>query len=98
MTAIAPTAGTPRPSVPRDPSTGGVLPPTTIGGAGTGPGLRLRITGWMEAKLGKAAMPVAALAGGALGGALGMLTLGPVGALAGGAAGAFFGAALFMSG
>lgn len=94
MTAIAPTAATPVP--PRPGSDG--LPPV-VGGAGTGgEGLRLRVAHWMEAKFGKAALPVAAIAGGALGGTLGMLTLGPVGALAGGAAGAFFGGVLFMAG
>lgn len=60
--------------------------------------MRLKIAHWMEDKLGKAALPVAALAGGVVGGTLGMLTLGPVGALAGGVAGAFFGGALFMAG
>jgi hypothetical protein len=52
----------------------------------------------MESHLGKAALPVAALAGGVLGGGLGFLTLGPIGGLAGGAAGAFFGGVLFMAG
>jgi hypothetical protein len=58
----------------------------------------MRIAHWMEAHLGKAALPVAAVAGGVLGGTVGMLTLGPIGALAGGAAGAFFGGVLFMAG
>lgn len=96
MTAIAPTAATPmppRPQVVQEPR------PDTVGGAGTAPsGLRHRITSWMETKLGRAAMPVAAAAGGALGGTIGMLTLGPVGAAIGGIGGAFFGAALFLAG
>jgi hypothetical protein len=97
MATIAPTAATPPPR----PSTSVLPPPLPEPASGSGTGstsLRLKITGWMEERLGKAALPVAALAGGALGGTIGMLTLGPVGALAGGAAGAFFGGVLFMSG
>jgi hypothetical protein len=81
----------------------GVLPPPLPpppGDVGSGDtrSTRNKITSWMEERFGKAALPVAALAGGALGGTLGFLTLGPVGALAGGAAGAFFGGVLFMAG
>jgi hypothetical protein len=74
------------------------LPPPGDPATGDTRSTRNKITSWMEERLGKAALPVAALAGGALGGALGFLTLGPVGALAGGAAGAFFGGVLFMAG
>jgi hypothetical protein len=91
-----PTAAPPPPG-----STGG-LPPSTVGDRPTdGPpkeGLRLRIAHWMENRFGKAAMPIAAVAGGVVGGGLGMLTLGPMGALAGGAAGAFLGALLVTAG
>ncbi|MCW2926065.1 MAG: hypothetical protein JWM86_33 [Thermoleophilia bacterium] len=71
----------------------------TVGGAGSSGsgGLRHRITSWMEDHLGRAAMPVAALAGGALLGTVGMLSLGPIGAAVGGAVGAFAGAALYLS-
>lgn len=102
MPRIAPTAAT-----PPAPNTAGPLPPplpepgsTTIGaGSGNSSGnVRHRITGWMEERFGRAAMPIAALAGGALGGTIGMLTLGPVGAMVGGVGGAFLGAALFMAG
>src|SRR5688500_4210800 len=98
MATIAPTTATPPPPV-----TTGPLPPPLpeppASGSGSGEkSLRLKITGWMEERLGKAAMPVAALAGGALGGTIGMLTLGPVGAAVGGIGGAFMGAVLFMSG
>jgi hypothetical protein len=87
MPAITPTAATPLPPRP------------VVGGAGTsGESPRLKIAHWLEAKFGRAALPVAAVAGGVVGGTLGMLTLGPVGALAGGAAGAFFGGVLFMAG
>lgn len=94
MTAIAPTAATPMPPRPVPGRDG--LPPATVDGGGS-QGLRIRMTNWMEARLGKAAMPVAALAGGVLGGTLGMLALGPIGAAVGGVGGAFFGAAVFMA-
>ncbi len=97
MATIAPTAATPPPPV----STGPLPPPLPEPASGSGAGekrLRLKITGWMEERLGTAAMPVAALAGGALGGTVGMLTLGPVGAAVGGIGGAFMGAVLFMAG
>lgn len=95
MTSLAPTAASP---IPPRPPVGASGPSDTVSGAGSGPGLRHRITSWMETNLGRAAMPVAALAGGVLGGTLGMMTLGPVGAAVGGVGGAFFGAALFMAG
>jgi hypothetical protein len=75
------------PALPKDPQV-----------SGGGESVRHKITSWMETHLGKAAMPVAALAGGAVGGTIGMLTLGPVGAAVGGAGGAFLGAVLFMAG
>lgn len=99
MAILAPTAAT-----PPAPNTGGVLPPPLpeprqqATGSGSGPAsVRQRITGWMEERFGKAAMPIAAVAGGALGGTIGMLTLGPIGAALGGAGGAFMGAALFLA-
>lgn len=106
MTAISPTAATPPPAppltedgrVPELPSTEPTPPGPTTGGSGTSGSLRTRITGWMEEKFGRAAMPIAAVAGGALGGTIGMLTLGPIGAAVGGAGGAFMGALLFMAG
>jgi hypothetical protein len=73
-------------------------PPVASGSGTSGGSLRTRIAGWMEEHLGRAAMPVAALAGGVVGGGLGFLALGPVGAAVGGAAGAFGGALLFMAG
>lgn len=94
---IAPTAATPAPN------TSGVLPPPLpepmppATGSGGDASARLRITGWMEERFGRSAMPIAAVAGGALGGTIGMLTLGPVGAVAGGVGGAFLGAALFLA-
>ena len=98
MAIIAPTAATPP---PRPVTTGALPPPLPEPASGSGTGstsVRHKVTSWMEDRLGKAALPVAALAGGVAGGTLGMLALGPIGALAGGAAGAFFGAALFMAG
>jgi hypothetical protein len=96
MTSIAPTAATP--VAPRPGSTG--LPPALPVGAGTvgHESARHKVTSWMEAHLGKAALPVAALAGGAAGATVGMLTLGVPGAVIGGAAGAFFGGVFFMAG
>jgi len=52
----------------------------------------------MESKFGKAAMPIAGLAGGVAGGTIGMLTLGPIGAAVGGVGGAFLGSLLFLAG
>jgi hypothetical protein len=73
------------------------IPPGS-GSGSSGESPRLKLAHWMEAKFGRAALPVAAIAGGALGGTIGMLTLGPIGALGLGAAGAFFGGVLFMAG
>jgi hypothetical protein len=96
-------------TAPPLPSSGSALPPTQlpstplppsgpVGGSGTAePKLRYRIVHWMENHLGRAAMPVAAIGGGIVGGTLGALTLGPIGGIVGGAAGAFFGAALYLS-
>lgn len=98
MATIAPTSATPPPR----PVTTGVLPPPLpepASGSGTGSkSVRIKIANWMEERFGKAAMPIAALAGGVAGGTIGMLTLGPVGAAVGGAGGAFMGALLFMAG
>ncbi|MCW2920825.1 MAG: hypothetical protein JWL76_699 [Thermoleophilia bacterium] len=74
------------------------MPPEASGSGTAAESPRHKVTSWMEAHLGKAALPVAALAGGVAGGALGLLTLGPIGAIAGGAAGAFFGGVFFMAG
>jgi hypothetical protein len=99
MATIAPTAATPPPPVTTGPLPPPLPEPIPASGSGTGSGsLRIRIANWMEDRFGKAAMPVAALAGGALGGTVGMLTLGPVGAAVGGLGGAFAGAVLFMAG
>lgn len=97
MASIAPTSATPP---PRPVTTGPLPPPLPPGsGSGTGPtSVRVKIANWMEDRFGKAAMPIAALAGGVAGGTLGMLTLGPLGAALGGAGGAFMGAVLLMSG
>lgn len=98
MATIAPTVATP--PVP----TTGPLPPPLPPDPPTGdPGadnrsVRLRINSWLEGRVGRAALPVAAAAGGVLGGGLGFLALGPVGAVLGGAAGAFGGALFFMAG
>jgi hypothetical protein len=98
MATITATAATPPP-----PGTSSPLPPPlptpSPDTATTGTrSVRNQVTSWMEARLGKAAFPVAALAGGALGGTLGFLTLGPVGGLAGGIGGALLGGVLFMAG
>lgn len=106
MSTIAPTAATttmpPLPGIAHETITARTPPEIaarTVGGSGSGGrGLRLKVTGWMEERLGKAAMPVAALAGGALLGTIGFLTLGPAGAAIGGALGALGGAALFLAG
>jgi hypothetical protein len=102
---LAPTAATPppppqRPGSPLPPAIPQPRPaPLPAPGDGTSaPGLRSRITGWMEQRLGRSAMPVAAVAGGLLGGTAGMLALGPVGAAVGGIGGAYMGALLFMAG
>ncbi len=98
MPSIAPTAATPP---PRPVTTGPLPPPLPEPATGSGTGstsVRIKIANWMEDRFGKAAMPIAALAGGVAGGTLGMLMLGPVGAAVGGVGGAFFGAALFMAG
>lgn len=94
-------SGSPSGPPPPPPQTGG-LPPAYLptGTSQTLPqgSVRLRIAHWMENRFGRAAMPMAALAGGIVGGGAGFLALGPVGGLVGAAGGAFFGAALFMSG
>jgi hypothetical protein len=102
---LAPTAATPpppprRPGSPLPPAIPQPVPaPLPAPGNGTPRSdLRNRITSWMEQRLGRAAMPVAAIAGGVLGGTAGMLTLGPVGAAVGGIGGAYMGALLFMAG
>lgn len=104
LSATPPTAATalraPSGQAPPPPP-GTPLPPSELPGATLGKsreGVRLRVAHWMEEKFGRAAMPIAALAGGAIGGGAGFLALGPVGGLIGGVAGAFAGAALFMSG
>lgn len=75
---------------------GAGVPPS---GSGTGgESVRHKITSWMEAHLGRAAMPAAAVAGGLVGGGAGMLLLGVPGAVVGGLGGAFMGAVLFMAG
>ena len=58
----------------------------------------MKINNWLEDHFGRAAMPIAAAAGGVVGGGLGFLALGPLGAAIGGAAGAFGGALFFMAG
>ncbi len=50
-----------------------------------------RVGDWLVSKLGRAAMPVAMLAGGVAGAGLGFVTLGPVGAAVGGVGGAWLG-------
>lgn len=70
-------------------------PPATSSGAKES--FRHRITSWMEKRLGRWALPVAAGAGGTVGAAAGAFTLGPVGAIAGGVGGALLGGALFMA-
>jgi hypothetical protein len=72
--------------------------PRGSGASGGGGSVRVKVAGWMEEHLGRAAMPVAALAGAATLGGAGFLLGGPVGAAIGGAGGAFFGALLFMAG
>ncbi|MBC7460436.1 MAG: hypothetical protein H7287_03650 [Thermoleophilia bacterium] len=89
------------------PNSGTALPPTslpsdrapaqrTVSGGGLN-SLRLTVSHWMEAHLGRAAMPVAALAGAAVLGGVGMLALGIPGAIGGGVLGAFMGASLYLS-
>lgn len=101
MSSIAPTAATPIPPRPVPGPDGlpgplpGGTPPTQDGGGGGS--VRHRISSWMEEKFGKAAMPIAALGGGAVGAGAGMLVAGIPGAAIGGAAGAFFGALLFLA-
>ncbi|MCW2973242.1 MAG: hypothetical protein JWN72_1515 [Thermoleophilia bacterium] len=103
MTAIA----SPSSVAPPLPNSGSALPPTslpsddapahpTVSGGGLN-SIRLTITGWMEDHLGRAGMPVAALAGAAVLGGVGMLTLGIPGAIGGGVLGAFMGASLYLS-
>lgn len=105
MTAIA----SPSSVAPPLPNSGTALPPTTLpsddaptrtattSGGGIG-NIRHTITSWMEDHLGRAAMPVAALAGAAVLGGVGMLTLGIPGAIGGGVLGAFLGAQLYLAG
>ena len=108
MACIAATSAPP----PREPATNGPPPrplpvdETGSGSGSTGSSIRICIASWMEGRFGRAAMPVAAVAGGVLGvlgGTVGMLSLGPIGAAVGGAvvggtAGACRGAALQMAG
>lgn len=62
------------------------------------PGLRLRIAHWMEKTFGRAYVPVAMIVGGAIGGTLGGLALGPLGAIAGAAGGALLSGTLVFAG
>ena len=103
MTAIA----SPSSVAPPLPNSGTALPPTSLPSDDTPPrgtvsggglnGIRLTISGWMQDHLGRAAMPVAALAGAAALGGVGMLTLGIPGAIGGGVLGAFLGAKLYLT-
>ncbi len=93
-TVAAPASPAPGPApvpVPGPPSS----PPAGSGTANES--VRLKVAHWMESHFGKAYLPIAMAAGGAVGAGVGFLTLGPVGAVVGGAAGAMLGGVLVFA-
>lgn len=102
--APPPTMLTLVPGAPPPPGTispGSTRPPAPTGSPSSSHSsgsVRLRIAHWMEKTFGRAYLPVAMLAGGAVGGTAGALTLGPIGGIAGGLGGALLGGVLVFAG
>lgn len=92
------TAATPQnpplPPTPAVPPTG--LPPSVPDGSYQ-PSPRVRFANWMERTFGRAYLPIAMVAGGAIGGGLGLLTLGPIGGVVGALGGAMLAGTLIFS-